>query len=480
MLKPIRVFCLTFLLAVLASLLAGWHMLQMKQDALAYAHASGKNTLLLVEREFHRDLDVHAQTLLTLSNVITGPATPDLSQQVLQELVEGHAAGSMHAGTLVVTDAHGQLLVDLNHAGESNRDLSMRDYFTMARDNPGRLFLSHPFMPSYPRSSSSTALSRAVVDKEGQFVGVVAAIKELQHLESFVRGLDLGKHGVVSIRLLDGTVLAQWPPELPRSSEEEIGTFREFVDSGRNDYFRQQGGASDAYWRGYRRIGDYPAVVSVELCREAILNTWTARTWITSGLLVAINAATLFFAYRLTRHLRRRDAKESRLRTEAGTDPLTGLHNRRWFDEKAEREWQRRRAGDGHLAVLMMDIDQFKAYNDHYGHPRGDLALINVAHLVGQGCQREDDGAARYGGEEFVMILPGCDSAAAARVAESIRRSVEETALPHEKSTRGIVTISVGVASTSDTAADSIQALIDVADANLYKAKEAGRNRVVA
>ena len=144
MLKPIRVFCLTFLLAVLASLLAGWHMLQMKQDALAYAHASGKNTVLLVEREFHRDLDVHAQTLLTLSNVITGPTTPDLSQQVLQELVEGHAAGSMHAGTLVVTDAQGQLLADLNHAGESSRDLSMRDYFTRAQGNPIRAPQSAP------------------------------------------------------------------------------------------------------------------------------------------------------------------------------------------------------------------------------------------------------------------------------------------------------------------------------------------------
>lgn len=480
MLKPIRVFCFTFLLAVLASLLAGWHMLQMKQDALAYAHASGKNTLLLVERELHRDLDVHAQTLLTLSNVIIGPTTPDLSQQLLQELVVGHAAGSEHTGTLVVTDARGQLLADLNHAGESNRDLSMREYFRIARDNPGRLFLSHPFTPSYPGSSVSTALSRGVLNKDGQLVGVVVAIKELRHLESFGRGLDLGKHGVISIRLLDGTVLAQWPSEPRQANEEEIDTFHEFVASGQSDYSRQQSGTSNAYWRGYRRIGDYQAVVSVELCREAILNTWTARTWITSGLLVAINAATLFFAYRLTRHLRRRDAKEDRLRAEAGTDPLTGLHNRRWFDEKARHEWQRRRSGDRNLAVLMMDIDQFKAYNDHYGHPRGDLALINVAHLVGQGCQREDDGAARYGGEEFVAILPGCDKASAERVAESIRRSVEETALPHEKGARGIVTISVGVASTSDTEADSIEALIAAADANLYKAKEAGRNQVVA
>ncbi|MEP9320528.1 diguanylate cyclase [Pseudomonas sp. LABIM340] len=479
MLKPLRIFALTFLLAVLASLLAGWHMLQMKQDALMYARASGTNTLLLVEREFHRDLDVHAQTLQTLANVITGPSTPAMTQQVLQELVQGHAAGALQSGTLVVTDAQGQLLVDLNHAGETRRDLSAREYFTAQRDNPGHLYLSHPFLPSYPGSGPSIALSRAIVGKDGQFQGVAVAIKDLHHLDAFVRGLDLGQRGVVSIRLLDGTLLTQWPPE-QAMHEDEGGSFHTFVTSGRPDAIDEDIGGASAHWRGYRRIGDYPAVVSVELCREAIFQTWTGRTWITAGLLLAINAATLFFAYRLTRHLRRRDAKENKLRTQADTDPLTGLHNRRWFDDKAQHEWQRRRAGDGHLAVLMMDIDQFKAYNDHYGHPRGDLALINVAHLVRKGCRREEDGAARYGGEEFVMILPGCDSAAAARVAESIRREVEETALPHEKSQRGVVTLSIGVASTSDTPADSLQALIDAADANLYRAKEAGRNQVVA
>jgi diguanylate cyclase (GGDEF)-like protein len=478
-LKPLQIFALTFLLAVLASLLAGWHMLQMKQDALMYARASGTNTLLLVEREFHRDLDVHAQTLQTLTNVVTGPSTPAMTQQVLQELVQGHAAGALQSGTLVVTDAQGQLLVDLNHAGEARRDLSTREYFTVQRNNPGHLFLSHPFLPSYPGSGPSIALSRAIVDKDGQFQGVAVAIKDLHHLDAFVRGLDLGQRGVVSIRLLDGTLLTQWPPE-QAMHEDESGSFHTFVASGRPDAIDEDIGGASAHWRGYRRIGDYPAVVSVELCREAIFQTWTGRTWITAGLLLAINAATLFFAYRLTRHLRRRDAKENKLRTQADTDPLTGLHNRRWFDDKAQHEWQHRRAGDGDLAVLMMDIDQFKAYNDHYGHPRGDLALINVAHLVRKGCRREEDGVARYGGEEFVMILPGCDSAAAARVAESIRRDVEETALPHEKSQRGVVTLSIGVASTSDTPAGDIQALIDAADANLYRAKAAGRNRVMA
>jgi diguanylate cyclase (GGDEF)-like protein len=478
-LKPLHVFALTFLLAVLATLLAGWHMLQMKQDALMYARASGTNTLLLVEREFHRDLDVHAQTLQTLANVITGPSTPAMTQQVLQELVQGHAAGALQSGTLVVTDAQGRLLVDLNHAGETRRDLSTREYFTAQRANPGHLYLSHPFLPSYPGSGPSIALSRAIVGKDGQFQGVAVAIKDLHHLDAFVHGLDLGQRGVVAIRLLDGTPLTQWPPQHPMH-EDESSTFHDFVASGRAEAVDESIGGASAHWRGYRRIGDYPAVVSVELCREEIFHTWTGRTWITAGLLLAINAATIYFAYRLTRHLKRRNAKENKLRIQADTDPLTGLHNRRWFDEKAEREWQRRRAGDGHLAVLMMDIDQFKAYNDHYGHPRGDLALINVAHLVRKGCRREEDGAARYGGEEFVMILPGCDSAAAAQVAESIRRDVEETALPHEKSQRGVVTISIGVASTSDTPADSLQALIDAADANLYKAKEAGRNQVVA
>nr|WP_301295402.1 diguanylate cyclase [Pseudomonas nitroreducens] len=460
-------------------MLAGWHMLQMKQDALMYARASGNNTLLLVEREFHRDLDVHAQTLQTLANVITGPSTPDMTQQVLQELVQGHAAGALQSGTLVVTDAQGQLLVDLNHAGETRRDLSGREYYTTPRDHPGRLYLSHPFLPSYPGSGPSIALSRAIVGKDGQFLGVAAAIKDLHHLDAFVRDLDLGQRGVVSIRLLDGTPLTQWPPQHPMHPDESA-TFRDFVASGRAEAIDESIGGTSAHWRGYRRIGDYPAVVSVELCREEIFHTWTGRTWITAGLLLAINAATIYFAFRLTRHLKRRNAKENRLRLQADTDPLTGLHNRRWFDQKAQREWQRRRSADGNLAVLMMDIDQFKAYNDHYGHPRGDLALINVAHLVRKGCRREEDGAARYGGEEFVMILPGCDSATAAQVAESIRREVEETALPHEQSQRGVVTLSIGVASTSDTPAQSLQELIDAADANLYKAKEAGRNRVVA
>ncbi|MDN6857377.1 diguanylate cyclase [Pseudomonas sp. CAN2814] len=480
MFKPLHVFCLTFLLAVLATLLAGWHMLQMKQDALMYARASGTNTLLLVEREFHRDLDVHAQTLQTLANVITGPSTPAMTQQVLQELVQGHAAGAQQSGTLVVTDANGQLLVDLNHAGETRRDLSAREYFTAQRDHPGRLSLSHPFLPSYPGSGPSMALSRAIIDKHGQFQGVAAAIKDLHHLDAFVRDLDLGERGVVAIRLLDGTTLAQWPPAPKHMHPDEIDSFRTFITSGRHEAIDEDISGASAHWRGYRRIGDYPAVVSVELCREAIFHTWTGRTWITAGLLLAINAATIFFAYRLTRHLLKRDAKEHRLRAQADTDPLTGLHNRRWFDDKAQREWQRRRTGDGHLAVLMMDIDQFKAYNDHYGHPRGDLALISVAHLVRQGCRREEDGAARYGGEEFVVILPGCDTATAVRIAESIRRDVEETALPHAKGERGVVTLSIGVASTSDTPAGDLQALIDAADANLYKAKAAGRNRVVA
>jgi len=480
LLRPSRVFGFTFVLAIGATLLAGWHMLQMKQDALAYADASGRNTLLLVEREFHRDLDVHTQTLQTVANVVAGPATPQLTQQVLQELVNGHAAGSVQSGTLVLTDAEGHLLADLNHAGESRGDLSGREYFQASRDNPTGLFLSHPFMPSWPDSSPSTALSRAVRDGNGRFLGVVAAIKELQYMQSFIRGLDLGKRGVVSIRLLDGTLLAQWPGTPQRPRDDERQAFLHFVESGQTESIQRRNCGSDAYWRGYRRIGAYPAVASVELCREAILHTWTGRIWITSGLLLAINGTTLFFAFRLSRHLRRGAARENRLRAEADTDPLTGLHNRRWFDEKAKREWQRRRSGDGQLAVLMLDIDQFKAYNDHYGHPRGDLALINVAHLVSQGCRREGDGAARYGGEEFVVILPGCDTAAAGRVAESIRRAIEETALPHAKGERGVVTVSVGVASTSDIPADSVEALIAAADANLYKAKAAGRNRVVA
>jgi len=175
-----------------------------------------------------------------------------------------------------------------------------------------------------------------------------------------------------------------------------------------------------------------------------------------------------------------REANE-RLRRLSQTDGLTGLANRREFDRRLHEEWQRAQRRGLPLALLMVDVDHFKHYNDRYGHPAGDDCLRRIARLL-QGCaRRSGDLVARYGGEEFALLLPGADAAEAQAVAQLCIDAVDAAALPHGDSpVAGHVTLSVGVASGLITPAMVEPAeLVQQADAALYRAKQAGRHRVV-
>lgn len=161
-------------------------------------------------------------------------------------------------------------------------------------------------------------------------------------------------------------------------------------------------------------------------------------------------------------------------------DGLTGVANRRHFDEILGREWLRAERAQKYLSLLMIDIDLFKKYNDHFGHLEGDQCLRRVANALGSSIRRPSDLVARYGGEEFSIILPETDIAGAEVVAEKLRRAIEQLhlgcrdqdPLPH-------ITISVGVASMTPTRGSDPRALIEAADGALYRAKQAGRNRVM-
>ncbi len=207
---------------------------------------------------------------------------------------------------------------------------------------------------------------------------------------------------------------------------------------------------------------------------------------------VMASAAGLF---RLRTHqLRKRHAQMERLvaeKTEAlrlanehlsrlsFADSLTGLANRRRLDETLEAEWRRAARSQTPLAVIIADIDAFKAYNDTLGHPEGDKCLIAVADVIRQGAGRAGDFAARYGGEEFMILIPGMDRAAAVAHAEMLRQACEARAIPHPASPVGpVVTISLGVAACVPADDASSAVLIAAADAALYQAKRDGRNRV--
>lgn len=161
-------------------------------------------------------------------------------------------------------------------------------------------------------------------------------------------------------------------------------------------------------------------------------------------------------------------------------DGLTGVANRRMFDSVMESEWVNARRCNQPLSIIMLDIDYFKQYNDHYGHIQGDDCLKQVAQTLSSAATRSRDFFARYGGEEFVMVLPETDADAAHKIAERCRNLIFKAQIPHDKSAVSqIITISLGVGTIVPTHKDDAKAFIHSVDRQLYAAKERGRNCIV-
>jgi two-component system, chemotaxis family, response regulator WspR len=186
-------------------------------------------------------------------------------------------------------------------------------------------------------------------------------------------------------------------------------------------------------------------------------------------------------AFRLLREsqaeLERANAELQKL---AALDGLTGIANRRRFDEAIRTEWQRALRNKRPLSLLMCDVDRFKLYNDALGHQAGDLCLQKAAGVLTSCLKRPGDLAARYGGEEFALLLPDTNIDGATRLAELCREHLEHLALEHPGEGCDRVTLSIGVASVVPTKHNNLEQLIGSADKALYAAKERGRNRVMA
>lgn len=184
------------------------------------------------------------------------------------------------------------------------------------------------------------------------------------------------------------------------------------------------------------------------------------------------------------RDMTERKQLEEKLSTQALTDGLTGLWNRRAFDDALAREWKRTVRDGSQISLLILDLDHFKRFNDQYGHLAGDDCLRAVASAV-RGAVRASDCVARYGGEEITIILPATDTAGAVAAAEKVRSAVETLQLSHEGNQEGggRVTVSIGVATAFARHCEAVErmpeSLLQAADSAMYKAKHEGRNRVV-
>ena len=222
------------------------------------------------------------------------------------------------------------------------------------------------------------------------------------------------------------------------------------------------------------RNGTSPLVVMVGRPWSSILSLWRKEAIRIGATMMALIMFVLAVALFLAREISRRAQAEDRLEELATTDALTGLKNRRKFDATIDAEWRRAARQKMPLALLMIDADHFKSYNDSYGHQAGDEILVGIAICISDSVQRAGDCAARYGGEEFAVLLPGMTSAEALAIAEKIRLKVERWSEDPR-----VTTVSIGVASLIPVITVDCSELVRAADKALYTAKDDGRNRSV-
>ncbi|VVP66793.1 hypothetical protein PS918_00450 [Pseudomonas fluorescens] len=414
----------------------------------------------------------------------------------LQRLLSAQRSELSQIHGLFVYDETGQWVANSNGAEVGVANNSDREYFIYHRDHPDRGPHIGPSIKSRSSGEWIMTVSRRVNHPDGRFAGVALATIYLSHFLQLYDSIDMGKNGVINLIADDASIVVRRP-----FNEADIGS-----SLAKSQLFTQllpQASAGTATIKsiidgvervvGYRRVEGYPLIVFAALNKEEVLGSWRKESML-SALIVSLLLGFLgVLGYRLIKLMKQQNriqvellgSQEKLLELNrnlellALEDALTGLANRRQFDLFIQAETGRARRNLSGLALLMIDVDHFKAFNDHYGHLAGDACLRSIAAIITDHIKRPGDLAARFGGEEFAVVLPGTDYVGAFLVAEKIRRAVLAAGLAHSESPEGVITVSVGVCGYDPASQSATEDLIGAADKALYVAKASGRNMSV-
>jgi diguanylate cyclase (GGDEF)-like protein len=445
-------------------------MLNMRRGEEVSARQSLENLASGIDADISRNIEVYDLSLRAVASDMVMPEIQDVPKTIRHLILFDHAATARHFGAIEVFDAAGRLIVDASTLDPRPENRADEEYFTAHRDNPDvGLFISRPMLH---RGAYSIVLSRRITGPDGSFQGVVAGSLRFSYFHELFGRLQLGEGDIISVLRADRTIIMRRPfdldvigknlSDMPRGKQPTMGTGNTFSGVGPVD------DTPRLYVRGATTS---PLTVIVGKPVSDIFALWRTEALRIGAIMAALIAFTLAVTLFLAREIRRRADAEHKLEELATTDALTGLKNRRKFDEAIDSEWRRARRHKTPLSLLMIDADHFKAFNDTYGHQAGDQVLVGIAICISDSVKRAGDCAARYGGEEFAVLLPGTASADAMMIAETIRCKVQGWS-----DEPVISTVSVGIASVTPEAAMDWADFVNAADKALYAAKDAGRN----
>lgn len=488
------VLCLVSAICIVLVGTEFWNAWQARQTQLKETFSAVKNVSYALAQHANQTFKEADIVLAGVSERIHHDGLSPASLERLHQLLAATVQDLPALDGLFVYNEAGAQLVTSRETAPRQVHISDREYFQYHRDHPD--FMSHIGPPVFSLGTKKWifTISRRINNADGSFGGVVLATLDVASFQKFYDQFEIGDQGSILLGLMNGTSLYRRP-----FTEDAIGRdlsntqiYRNLVLQKNENIAAIKSSVDDiTRFNSFRRVDEYPLFVAAAMSKDEVLAEWAGDTiqrgiFILTGIiLVSLFGNRLIFNIK-RRELAEKNALDARRKLEelnrtlsqlAMQDGLTGLSNRRHFDQSLTTEMNRARREHACMSLLMIDVDFFKRYNDRYGHQRGDDCLKKVAQTIQACIQRPGDIAARYGGEEFAVILPECDTEGAKNVAAHICQSMRDLHLEHEDSIRKHVTVSIGIATAcSPSPAAEAGELLRAADRALYESKTGGRD----
>jgi len=433
-----------------------------------------------LQQEVSRDIDLIDLSIQAVADAAGQPAVMRLPTVLRDQLFFSRAGAARYVQKVSLIDEHGAVIsesLSTSDAGPSQRhyvDAQRVLVAPQSRDN-SRLMFGNPYR-ALDGLTRLIDFSRDVWTPSGAFAGTVVATVNLTNFSNIFFSLNAPAHTRVTLKTMSSEELMRnddfdgRDTALPASS---------FVTRMTNAIMQSIGKHGDDDVTVDSAVPGMPMLVSVVLSGPVLFAAWHDRVTQVTEYCLLISLLFVLMAASLAYALHRRAQSELALGRLASLDALTGLPNRRALDRTFQQAFEHAKRSRTPLSILFLDVDDFKNFNDRYGHVAGDQALQAVAAAIRTALSRNSHFVARYGGEEFVVIFPETGGPLAVSLAERVRLSVRSLRLEHAAAPAQIVTASIGVASF-DTFTDTASAvLLARADNALYAAKRAGKDAVV-